>query len=264
MTRLTLFALVAMPVIASAADRSHSFCLDDYIGHRLVNDKSESLGTVKDVVLDARGVCQYLIVDRGGILVDKYVAVPRTALSTQYADKMCVLKMTADQFKEAPFFERANYDEKWTMEWCQKVENFFSATTANASASDPDRKKEERINPEKHELFYMSRLKGATVQNKDQEKLGKVENVFSRDGVHADYYIISRGGVLSVGAKRLAVPFAAPAIRRGERGSLYALLDITSARLESAPFLERDGFGELNNPEWIKANDAYFADTRRN
>ena len=46
------------------------------MNHPVLNNQNEKLGVIKDVVITEMGKPRYVIIDHGGALQDKYVAVP--------------------------------------------------------------------------------------------------------------------------------------------------------------------------------------------
>lgn len=241
----------ADPKDRSPTEQPRLVALSPYRGHAMVNTAGDSLGTVKDVVIDGRGHVHYLIVDRGNVLVDKYVAVPRSVVHTHAADKKCVLDMTVEQFGKAPTFTKDNYYEQWTKDWCAQVHAFFKAPDDDSGSAAKRRSIA-------GDLFYISQLLGATTQNKDQEKLASMDELFARDGETVAYAILGSGGFLNIGKKQIAVPFEVITLKKGEGGTAFATLDMTTQKLEQAPKLEREDYADLESPEFVKSVRAYF------
>lgn len=216
--------------------------------HKVVNKQSETLGSIKDVVFDKAGKAHYAIVDHGGILADKYVAVPWGVLNPQFDAHHCVLDMSVSKLQGAPTFEKGNYNDRWTKQWCGQVHEYFGDTKSSQST---DSAKE-------HELFYASQVLGGTIQNKDDRKLAKVADlIFDSEGRVA-FVVIGSGGTLNIGKNYVAVPFSALQWKRGEQGTAYGVMDMTAAQIEGAPMLTKSDYSDLLNEAFSAKTTQYF------
>jgi sporulation protein YlmC with PRC-barrel domain len=84
------------------------------IDKAVYNSQQEQIGTIGDVVLDAKtGKIKYVALSSGGFLGlgDSMFAVPYEAFTTQIQDeeKVCVLNVTQEQLENAKGFDQ----EKW-------------------------------------------------------------------------------------------------------------------------------------------------------
>jgi sporulation protein YlmC with PRC-barrel domain len=107
MSQLTMFS--SSPVKASSI-----------LGTSVFNPKGESLGEIKEVVIDPRiGRVAYVVVSFGGFLGlgQKLFAIPFSAFSFNVADGTYVLDLAPERLKEAPGFDADHWpamsDEKW-------------------------------------------------------------------------------------------------------------------------------------------------------
>jgi len=90
------------------------------IGSDVVNSNGDSLGEIKEVVIDPRsGKVAYVVVSFGGFLGmgKKLFAVPFTAFDYNVTEKEYVLDVPKEQLKDAPGFDADHWpsmaDEKW-------------------------------------------------------------------------------------------------------------------------------------------------------
>lgn len=90
------------------------------IGSDVVTPDGESLGDIRDIVLDPRtGSVTYCVVSAGGFLGlgRKLFAIPFTALGYDLAEDEYVLNVSKQHLRAAPGFDAARWpvfaDEQW-------------------------------------------------------------------------------------------------------------------------------------------------------
>lgn len=90
------------------------------IGTNVVNPKGESLGSIKEVVIDPRtGKVAYAVVSFGGFLGmgEKLFAIPFTSFEYDVEENEYVLEVSKERLKAAPGFDSDNWpsmaEEKW-------------------------------------------------------------------------------------------------------------------------------------------------------
>jgi sporulation protein YlmC with PRC-barrel domain len=90
------------------------------IGTKVVNNQHESLGDVKEMVIDPRtGKVAYAVVSFGGFLGmgEKLFAIPFTAFAYKPTENEYVLDVAKERLKAAPGFDSDHWpamsDEKW-------------------------------------------------------------------------------------------------------------------------------------------------------
>jgi len=90
------------------------------IGTDVVSPKGDSLGDIKEVVIDPRtGKVAYVVVAFGGFLGmgEKLFAIPFSSFDYNVTKNHYVLAITQDRLKAAPGFDPNNWpamtDEKW-------------------------------------------------------------------------------------------------------------------------------------------------------
>src|SRR5690242_13286870 len=98
------------------------------IGARVINNVSENLGTIEDLIIDVRDSrVAYAILSFGGILGmgDKHFAIPWEALNLDLSEKVAVLDIDKDRLKNAPGFEKDNWPDMADEAWRNQVRGHF-------------------------------------------------------------------------------------------------------------------------------------------
>jgi sporulation protein YlmC with PRC-barrel domain len=242
----------------------------EIIGTTVKNKADESLGQISDLLMNSMGHTQFYIVGHGGALGvgDTYIAVPVAAVKCEESDnaKIARIDMAKSKFESAPSFQKANYYERWAPEWTAGVYTFFGATkpvdkehkelgTRDASV-DADSRRD--VKSKDHATFYASQFLKANVENNDSTKLAQVSDIVFSDKHHARYAILSHGGVLNIGDSRIAVPWHAIKIRKGEGSNVFAVLNMTNKQLEGAPVLKQRNLSDLLDQSFVENTDRYF------
>jgi sporulation protein YlmC with PRC-barrel domain len=94
-----------------------------------------------------------------------------------------------------------------------------------------------------------SKLKGAEVKSSTGENLGRLEDlVIDQQSGKVTFAILGKGGVLSVGEKRLPVPWQALTIDSDKHLSL----NVDKQKMQTAPTVNSD-YSELDNPDQVVA-----------
>ena len=90
------------------------------IGTRVVNAKTESLGEIKEIVIDPKtGRVAYVVVAFGGFLTlgEKLFAIPFSAFDYNLTNNEYVLQVPKERLERAPGFDSTHWpamsDEKW-------------------------------------------------------------------------------------------------------------------------------------------------------
>jgi sporulation protein YlmC with PRC-barrel domain len=79
--------------------------------------------------------------------------------------------------------------------------------------------------------FRASKLSGATVYNRDKDRIGTIDDLILSPSDHNAYAILSVGGFLGMGKHYVAVPFASLQINNKQ----VMLPDATKTSLEALP-----------------------------
>lgn len=101
---------------------------DTLLGNDVYNDADESLGSIKEFMIDMqRGKVSYAVLSFGGFLGmgDRLFAVPWQALRLDTANKRFILNASKDQLKNAPGFDKDHWPSMADTTWAAGVDSFY-------------------------------------------------------------------------------------------------------------------------------------------
>jgi hypothetical protein len=99
-------------------------------------------------------------------------------------------------------------------------------------------------------LLASSEIKGTTVQNRQNQEIGDVDELLIRhDSGIVKFAVLSVGGFLGLGSTTVAVPWSAFDITTLRDGTIHMRLDATKERLEKAPRIEGKNYERLYTDE---------------
>jgi sporulation protein YlmC with PRC-barrel domain len=101
---------------------------DTLAGDEVVNASGESLGEIKDIMIDVpSGRVAYAVLSFGGFLGlgDKLFAIPWQALQLDADNKCFVLNVTKEELKNAPGFDEDQWPSMADPQWAQSVHDFY-------------------------------------------------------------------------------------------------------------------------------------------
>jgi sporulation protein YlmC with PRC-barrel domain len=98
---------------------------------------------------------------------------------------------------------------------------------------------------------------GADIRNPQNENLGEIDDiVLAMAEGESSYAIITHGGFLGMGEKRIAVPMSKLKVTSDRD---VFVLNMSEDRLEGAPSFERGQFDDVADESWRKSNDEFFS-----
>jgi sporulation protein YlmC with PRC-barrel domain len=101
---------------------------DTLIGNDVYNLQDESLGDIKEIMLDMRsGQVAYAVLSLGGFLGigEKLFAVPWSALTLDTKNKRFVLSVDKDRLEKAPGFDRNKWPNMADPSWEQGIQAYY-------------------------------------------------------------------------------------------------------------------------------------------
>ena len=101
---------------------------DTLLGNDVYNDKGESLGEIREFMIDmASGKIAYAVLSFGGLLGmgDKLFAVPWAALVLDTVNKRFTLNVLKEALKEAPGFNKDSWPAMSDRTWASGVHRFY-------------------------------------------------------------------------------------------------------------------------------------------
>ncbi|MES2902272.1 MAG: PRC-barrel domain-containing protein [Pseudomonadota bacterium] len=101
---------------------------DTLIGDSVVNGQEESLGDIKEIMLDMRtGQIAYAVLAFGGFLGmgEKLFAVPWQALQLDTVNKRFVLNVDKARLQNAPGFDPDAWPDMSDVGWANQIHSFY-------------------------------------------------------------------------------------------------------------------------------------------
>ena len=108
---------------------------DTLLGDSVVNGADESLGDIKEIMLDMNtGQVAYAVLAFGGFLGmgEKLFAVPWQALHLDTANHRFVLNVEKERLKSAPGFNKDAWPDMSDMTWANQIHTFYGTDPSRA------------------------------------------------------------------------------------------------------------------------------------
>jgi sporulation protein YlmC with PRC-barrel domain len=133
------------------------------------------------------------------------------------------------------------------------------ATRATAGRQQATENADQKILAAK--TFRSSKLNGMTVRNMEGEELGSINDlVIDVSSGKVTYAAMSVGGVLGIGDKLLAVPFARLKFDHGQ-DEMFFVLDMPKEKINAAPGFNEDDWPDFADPHWADKIDEHYRQT---
>jgi sporulation protein YlmC with PRC-barrel domain len=150
---------------------------DGMIGNPVRNGKGESIGTVKDIILDSNGKAIMVVVADGEFVgLGKKVAFDYNAITRVNADGDVIMPLTEEMIDTAATF---SYDQK-------------------------DSDKDVRVIPSNG--YSVSKLLDGQLVNPKKETVAQIDNIVFRNG-RADQLIVGFDKILGMGGEKAALAY---------------------------------------------------------
>jgi sporulation protein YlmC with PRC-barrel domain len=97
-------------------------------GTNVTNQKGESLGEIKDLMIDTdTGTVNYAVLSFGGFLGlgDKYFAIPFEAFTVNTTTEKFVLNVSKDRLENAPGFDKDNWPKTSDSKYWDNLYNHY-------------------------------------------------------------------------------------------------------------------------------------------
>jgi hypothetical protein len=110
---------------------------DTLMGDSVVNGADDSLGDIKEIMLDMNtGQVAYAVLAFGGFLGmgEKLFAVPWQALHLDTANKRFVLNIDKERLKNAPGFNKDAWPDMSDVNWAKQIHTFYGTDPTRAGA----------------------------------------------------------------------------------------------------------------------------------
>ena len=109
-------------------------------GTNVVNRQNESIGEIKDLMIDVRsGEIQYAVLSFGGFLGmgDKLFAVPLEAFDVDTYKERFVLDVSKDRLEKAPGFDKSNWPKTSDTTFVDGVHKYYGTTRRTYRQTNP-------------------------------------------------------------------------------------------------------------------------------
>jgi len=108
----------------------HLMGADTLIGNDVYNHKEESLGNIKEIMLDMNsGRVGYAVLSFGGFLGlgEKLFVVPWSALKLDTKNKRFVLNVEKERLVSAPGFDKNSWPDMTGQSWAKEIHSYYGA-----------------------------------------------------------------------------------------------------------------------------------------
>lgn len=216
------------------------------VGAEVKNSQDEKLGKIQELAIDLEaGRVVEVIVSAGGVLGvgDKLVAIPTASFKAK-DEQSVILDLDKARLKEATEFDGANWDS--SLSPGQVARTYREYGLAPYFQDRADRTGTAALSTDRMGYAQKaSRLIGFPVENRQGEKVGKVNDLLV--DLHSGRVVqavVSAGGFLGIGNELNFVP---PEAFRYNAEHSALVLDVTRESLGKAP--------RFNGDEWTAAAD---------
>jgi sporulation protein YlmC with PRC-barrel domain len=107
---------------------------DTLIGNDVYNPRDESLGDIKEIMLDVpSGRISYAVLAYGGLLGmgEKLFAVPWEALTLDTTNKRFTLNVSRERLESAPGFSKDNWPNMSDQTWANDIHSYYGTPPPN-------------------------------------------------------------------------------------------------------------------------------------
>jgi len=252
-------------------DRSHRSELErlgttakanEILGMTIKNRQDEKIGKVDELAVDLEaGRIVQVIVSSGGVLGigDKTFAVPPRAFSRDADQKVLRLDIDKEKLNGAPAFETSKWEVYSDTNRVVEIYRYYGQepyfVAGQPVPGDSRLPRNYTSSSTLGQVEKASKLIGMTVKNKQDEKVGKVDNLMvDLENGRIVHVIVSSGGFLGIGDALSAVP---PSTFHYDTAQRILHLDTTKEALAAAPHFKSNEWPSLDDPGY--AGEVYSA-----
>jgi hyperosmotically inducible protein len=225
----------------------------EVIGMEIQDAQNQKLGKVEELAVAMEsGRIVYVIVDADG----KTIAAPPRAFTAEGSGKALRLNATKEKLQAAPAFEEAHYSDTNRV---GEIYRHFGQQPYSEQAGA-------RATPTAG-LVKASKVIGMSVKNRQDEKLGTVDNLaVDLSAGRVVQVVVSSGGFLGIRDELSAVP---PAAFHYDPAQQVLHLDTTKEALAKAPHFKNSQWPDLGDPAYAASvyrahgQEPYFSQETR-
>lgn len=251
----------------AGADRPRIWLVSELVGMQVVGTQREKLGKIDEVVVHPGGHASYVVLSIGGWLGmgSKLYAMPFSVLHALESNVVAtheplslVLPLGRDQLLAAPGFDPQSWPNLANPEWMQDVDRYY------AGREDPNLpERRTPIAPAPFTSLRATELDGHSVRTQLDETLGHLKEIAVDAHGRVRYAVLSVGGYLGFGEKRIAVPWDSLSfsVNSGPGESKLITLAATKQHLDAAPQYKAgaEHVWEMRDAGWIAGVYKHFA-----
>ncbi|MGH7130536.1 MAG: PRC-barrel domain-containing protein [Phycisphaerales bacterium] len=236
-----------------------------------IDDKK--IGDVKDILIGSdTGFAEYLVVSRGGVLgvAATNIAVPVMAFDWNDARKMLVLPVSKEEFKNAPELKENDWKYLLSDSTRNNLRTYYHIDVSRRRWEDGKRVPSDKRDAVLRDwsLIRYSDIKGQKLMSDAAAELGTIKDVvFDVPSGRVAFVLVSEGGTLGVGSKRVLIPWDSMSVN--DEGKVYAI-KISPDTLKAAPSVDMNDWSELRRAGYARSiyqhygKDATWLDTTSN
>jgi len=245
------------------------------------DEEGEAVGDVNDVVINAAGGAEALVIGVGGFLGigEKDVAVnfDRVSLSDKDGQRIIVISATKEELQAAPQFDRAPImdgvaatvpEDKASAPAATTLSDMSAAAPAKAEpetaettipatgttpemtdpeipadqAATTEAAPSEELQQVDPALLSAEKLVGTPVKVADDTEIGKIGDVILGKDGKLEAYVIDVGGFLGIGAKPVAMSARSVQVMADAGGAMTIYSPFTKEQLEQQPAYDKDSY----------------------
>ncbi|MCV9998656.1 PRC-barrel domain-containing protein [Pararhizobium sp. YC-54] len=223
------------------------------------DEQGEAIGDVNDVVINADGGAEALVIGVGGFLGigEKDVAInfDRVSWSDRDGQRIIVVSATKEELQAAPEFERAALmdgaaatgPEDDTVATTQPATGTTPqmtdpdiappAGTVTTTTAPPDEMR--LVDPA---LLSAEKLIGTEVKVADDTRVGEIGDVLLDKNGKVEAYVIDVGGFLGIGQKPVAMSAESVEVMADAKGTMTIYSPFTKAQMETQAAYDEEAY----------------------
>lgn len=231
----------------------------DLMGKTVVNNSSENLGKIEDIVVDAgSGRILYGVLSFGGFLGmgDKLFAIPWESLDLPPDAKNLVLNVSKDRLKTAEGFDKKNWPNFADESYATKTYKYYEQTpywqAGDMTRGDSGKEMSYRDRWYQRPTVWQkaSDLTGKDCHNMQNEDLGRISDLLIDPDAGRIIY-----GVLASGGNRYAIPFTALTLSTDAK---KFQVNLTKDQMKNAPTFTEDKWPNVSDERWATEVHRYY------
>lgn len=115
---------VQQPPVTERTTAAPSYRAKQVLGSKVMIEGNTSIGVVDDLVFDAAGNMDFLIVNNGG----KLTTLPWEAAKFNFEQQVATVAITAEQYKTIPTYTTTTYPNFYTPTYRTEVYKYYNLT----------------------------------------------------------------------------------------------------------------------------------------